>query len=57
MLAILLPLLAVPLLTRGPVIVGLAPDHAFITWETSASQSNGTVMFGSAPAYAALVPE
>ncbi len=45
---LLLALLAAPTLIRGPVIVGTSPDQAFITWETSESQSNGTVRFGSA---------
>ena len=34
-------------LARGPVVVGVAPDHAWITWETADSQPSGTVRFGT----------
>ena len=34
-------------MTRGPVVVGVAADHAFIAWETDETQSNGTVRFGA----------
>jgi MYXO-CTERM domain-containing protein len=55
-LALLLSLLAAPLLTRGPVVVGVAPDHAFIAWQTSEPQADGTVRFGtSAGSYSQTV--
>src|SRR5438093_10719008 len=40
-------LLLAPVLTRGPVVVGVSSDTAWVTWETSEHQANGAVSFGS----------
>src|SRR5438270_13895867 len=40
-------LLLAPVLSRGPVLVGVGSDTAWVTWETSEHQANGTVRFGS----------
>ena len=40
-------LLLAPVLVRGPVVVGVTTDTAYIAWDTSEHQANGTVKFGS----------
>jgi len=47
-MSLLAVLLAAPMLIRGPVVVGVGPDRASITWETSDRQQNGAVRFGTA---------
>jgi hypothetical protein len=42
----LLPLLAVALLTRGPVLVGVNSTSAYVSWQTDLEQENATVRFG-----------
>lgn len=42
-------LLAVSLMVRGPVITGVSHERAFITWETSALQTDAAVRYGTAP--------
>ena len=47
MLLAVLSLLAAPVLTRGPLLVGVTADSAWVVWETSDKQANATVKFGS----------
>src|SRR5438552_16577472 len=42
----LLAVLAV-VLTRGPILMSVTSDSAWIVWETSDKQANATVKFGS----------
>ena len=42
-------LLLAPVLTRGPILVGVASESAYVVWQTSERQANGTVRIGSAP--------
>ena len=42
-------LLLAPVLTRGPMLVGVASESAYVVWQTSERQANGTVRIGSAP--------
>ncbi len=47
MLLALLTLFAAPVLIRGPVLVGVTPDSAWVVWQTSEHQTNGTVRLGT----------
>ena len=40
-------LLLAPVLTRGPILVGVTSESAYVVWQTSESQANGTVKFGT----------
>ena len=42
-------LLLAPVLTRGPMLVGVTSESAYVVWQTSERQANGTVRIGSAP--------
>jgi hypothetical protein len=58
MLLALLTLFAAPVMIRGPVLVGVTPDSAWIVWQTSEHQTNGTVRLGtSAGVYTANVQD
>src|SRR5438046_1283167 len=41
-------LLALALLTRGPVLVGVTSESAWVAWETDAKQAGATVKLGTA---------
>ena len=41
--------LLAPVLTRGPMLVGVTSESAYVVWQTSEKQTNGTVRIGSAP--------
>src|SRR4051812_24093395 len=40
-------LLLAPVLTRGPALVGVTSESAYVVWQTSEKQANGTVRIGS----------
>lgn len=44
----MLLLLALPLLTKGPVLVGVQPDSAWVAWETDSAQADAAVKLGTA---------
>ena len=41
-------LLLAPVLTRGPILVGVTSESAYVVWQTSEKQANGTVKVGTA---------
>src|SRR3954465_8982670 len=47
MLLAVVALLAAPVMTRGPMLVGVTSESVWIVWETSDKQANATVKFGS----------
>jgi hypothetical protein len=47
MLLLAISLLAVPALSRGPVLVGVAPDSAWVSWETDSNQADAAVKLGT----------
>src|SRR5437660_320550 len=47
MLAILAGLLALPMLMRGPAVVGVGPDRATIAWQATEPGPGATVRFGT----------
>src|SRR5436309_3228841 len=47
MLLLAFALAAAPALSRGPVLVGVTPDSAWVAWETDATQADATVKLGT----------